>query len=230
MSIRIMNESVSALARGYALAHLEAGNIVVWLELAPQHPKVIGAIWASLVNGAGEVLRLRDDEAETTYSVRGLNRRYERKTVDVPMVAGRARPKFMRLFAPELWKMDAAHIATEPFFVAAWKWRDRSAKDAKGHWRELTPATALAAMLERGTHYPIRMSWGDYLLGEALARGYAAPLIVGGSAPQGYVIHPAPWADIVSDGIRSGQIFLNEQYLMPIPAMLPARPALVEVR
>src|SRR6185503_594513 len=97
MSIRIMNNSVSALVRSFALAPLDGGNIIGWLELAPQHPKVIGAIWASLVNGAGEILRLRDDDANTTYSARGLNRRYERKTVDVPMAAGRARPKFMRL-------------------------------------------------------------------------------------------------------------------------------------
>ena len=223
MSIRIMNDSVSAVARSYAIAPLEHSNLIVWLELAPQHPKVIGAIWASLVNGSSEVLRIRDDDAEATYAVRGLNRRYERKVMDAPLAAGRARPKFMRLLAPELWKMETAHISTQPFFVTAWKWRD-----AKGLWQEMTPATALAAMLERGTHFPIRMSWGDYLLSEALARGHAVPLIVGGPAPQGYVVHPAPWNDIIADGIRGGQIFLDDRYTMPLPLALPTQSELAE--
>ncbi len=43
MTIRITNESISAVVRSYALAPLEGGNVVVWLELAPQHPKVVGA-------------------------------------------------------------------------------------------------------------------------------------------------------------------------------------------
>ena len=49
MSIRITNNSVSAVVRSFALAPLDQGDTIVWLELAPQHPKVIGAIWASLV-------------------------------------------------------------------------------------------------------------------------------------------------------------------------------------
>jgi hypothetical protein len=51
-SIRIANNSVSAVVYGYAIAEIENEATVVYLDLAPQHPKVIGAIWASLVNGA----------------------------------------------------------------------------------------------------------------------------------------------------------------------------------
>ncbi len=39
MSILISNASVSAVVRGYA--HTREG-LVIWLELAPQHPRVMG--------------------------------------------------------------------------------------------------------------------------------------------------------------------------------------------
>ena len=159
MSIRITNNSVSAVVRSFALASLDGGDTIVWLELAPQHPKVIGAIWASLVNGTREVLKLRDDEAGQAYTARGLNSRYVRKTMDAPRIAGRARPKFLRLVAPAMVKLDAAMFGKKAFFACAWRWTD-----SQGVNQQLAPATALTAMLEQGTHLPIRIGWGPYLL------------------------------------------------------------------
>ncbi|MCC7362711.1 MAG: hypothetical protein IT317_24735 [Anaerolineales bacterium] len=205
MSIRITNNSVSAVVRSYAIAPLAEGDTIVWLELAPQHPKVIGAIWASLVNGTREFLRLRDDDSDQTYTARGLNHRYIRKTMDAPRIAGRARPKFMRLVAPAMVKLDAATFGKKPFFAGAWRW-----DDSQGVSQQLAPATALAAMLEQGTHLPIRIGWGPYLLAEALAQEYAVPLVTGGPAPEGYAIQPdTPWADIIAEGVKRGHISLN---------------------
>jgi hypothetical protein len=225
MSIRITNNSVSAVVRSFALAPLEDGNVIVWLELAPQHPKVIGAIWASLVNGTREFLRLRDDDTDQTHTARGLNHRYLRKTMDAPRIAGRARPKFMRLVAPAMVKLDAATFGKKPFFTGAWRWLD-----IQGVSQQLAPATALAAMLEQGTHLPIRIGWGAYLLAEALAEGYAAPLVTGGPAPEGYVIQPdTPWADIIAEGVKHGHITLEgdcqaTMAVQPfaVPAAVPA--------
>lgn len=225
MAIRISNNSVSVVVRSYAIAPLDdEGATIVWLELAPQHPKIIGAIWASLVNGAREFLRIRDDETDQTHTARGLNHRYIRKTVDTPRIAGRARPKFMRLVAPELVKFDSATVGKKPFFVGEWHWRD-----AKGAWQQMDAATALAAMLEQGTYYPTRIGWGSYLLSEAVARGFAMPLVVGGRAPHGYVVKPAaPWGDIISEGIKSGQITLDGDRQIAIPIDLPALQQTVE--
>jgi hypothetical protein len=220
MSIRITNNSVSAVARSYAIAPLDDGDTIVWLELAPQHPKVIGAIWASLVNGSREILRLRDDATGQNYAVRGLNHRYIRKTMDAPRIAGRARPKFMRLLAPALVKFDAAEFGQKPFYAGAWSWRD-----GKGICQQMPPATALAAMLERGTHLPIRIGWGPYLLSEALARDCAAPLATGGPAPEGYVFKPnAPWTEIISTGVKHGHITLEgecQSEMLVVPFAVP---------
>jgi hypothetical protein len=216
MSIRITNNSVSAVVRSYAIAPLDEGDTIVWLELAPQHPKVIGAIWASLVNGSREILRLRDDDSGQTYAARGLNHRYLRKTMDAPRIAGRARPKFMRLLAPAMAKFDAAEFGKKPFYAGAWSWRD-----GQGNCQQMSPATALAGMLEQGTHLPIRIGWGPYLLAEALARECAAPLATGGPAPEGYVFKPdAPWVEIIASGVKHGQITLEGdcQSAMPVPA------------
>ena len=74
----------------------------------------------------------------------------------------------------------------------------------------------LAAMLEKGTPYPIQMGWGDYLLREAITREikdvpYARRLITGGPAPQGYFISGKTlWGEIISEGVKAGQISLRE--------------------
>ncbi len=57
MTIRIRNDSTSAVVRGYAV---DSHNTLVWLELAPQHPKTIGAICADLVVQQRPWLQLGD--------------------------------------------------------------------------------------------------------------------------------------------------------------------------
>ena len=68
MSIRISNDSLSVLVCGFAIARWadekalqeaqkkeqpvpdgERENVIVWLDIAPNHPKVLNAIWASNV-------------------------------------------------------------------------------------------------------------------------------------------------------------------------------------
>ena len=200
-TIRIANNSVSAVVYGYALADLDGERTVVYLDLAPQHPKVLGAIWASLVNGAREWLRLADENTGETHLVRGLNRRYHRLAMDAPRIAGRARPKHLRLVAPLACQVEKL---TRPFVALGWCWHDTT-----GQAHHLDPATSLAAMLERFTPLPILIGWGDYLLDEARARDLAEPVLRGGEAPEGWLIEPAPWNDILSHGIRSGRISLT---------------------
>ncbi len=200
-TIRIANNSVSAVVYAYGLADLDGERTVIYLDLAPQHPKVLGAIWASLVNGAREWLRLADENTGETYLVRGLNRRYHRLTADAPRIAGRARPKHLRLVAPLACQVEKL---TRPFVVLGWTWQGHD-----GQTQQLCPATALAAMLERNTPLPILVGWGEYLLAEANTRGLAEPITRGGEAPEGWLILPAPWDEILSQGIRSGRISLT---------------------
>lgn len=189
--MRISNDSVSAAIRSYALAARDGASQVVWLELAPQHPKIAGAIWASLVNGAGELLYLNDEQGKT-HMVQGLGRRYERLVADAPRIAGRARPKFVRLVAPE-----ALAQPPEADFIAL-------------EWPGQTAGQTLAAMLERGTPYPIRIGWGDCLLQAAIDRDCARPLIASSNAPQGYLISgQTPWAEIIQESIRRSRITLD---------------------
>jgi hypothetical protein len=83
-------------------------------------------------------------------------------------------------------------------------------------------------MLEQGTHLPIRIGWGPYLLAEALSEGWAAPLVTGGPAPEGYVIQPdTPWADIIADGVKHGRITLEGDCQVAIHAPSVAAPAAV---
>jgi len=200
--IRIANNSVSVVVYSYGVAEIEGESIVVYLELAPQHPKAVGAIWASLVNGTKEKLVISDPEAGESLIVRGLNRRYHRLTMDAPRIAGRARPKHLRLVAPLACQIERL---SKPFVTLAWQWKDHA-----GVEHSLSPATSLAAMLERYSPLPILIEWGDYLLAEAREREFAMPLIRGGEAPEGWVIQSAPWEEIISDGIKSGQITLGE--------------------
>lgn len=199
-SIRIANNSVSAVVSGYGIAEIEKEAIVIYLDLAPQHPKVVGAIWASLVDGSKEHLRLHDEQTDQSLIVRGLNRRYARLTMDAPHLAGRARPKHIRLVAPLAYQIEKL---SKPFVALAWHWTDPT-----GQAHTLNPATSLVAMLERDTPLPILMGWGNYLLDEARTRGLAIPLIRGGDAPEGWVIAPTPWEGIIAAGIQSKRISL----------------------
>jgi hypothetical protein len=200
-SIRITNNSVSAVVYGYGLAELDGELTVVYLDLAPQHPKTLGAIWASLVNGAREWLRLVDENTGATHLVRGLHRRYHRLAADAPRIASRARPKHLRLVAPLACQVEKL---THPFVALSWSWHDEADRP-----QQLCPAQALAAMLEQSTPLPIRMGWGEYLLAETQALDLAQPVQRGGDSPEGWVIQPAPWDDILSRGLRTGQICLN---------------------
>ena len=228
MSIRISNGQAGALVRSYALAQFDQGALTVaWLELAPQHPKVTGAIWASLVTHSKKGLELYDDEAGQRHTVFGLRHRYEMKKVPVPAAAGRARPTFMRLVAPEVRTLDAFYIERpRPFCAVEWRWTN-----AAGQLQVIDAATSLAAMLERGTQHPVRIAWGPYLLGEAIARNCATPLLTGGPAPQGYCIQLAPWDEIISAGVASGQIRLSDaaEIELPMTVLAPARERVPEL-
>lgn len=59
MSITIKNDSVSAIVSGYACT---SAGLVVWLGLAPQHVKVVGAIRAELASNTRRYLHLSDTE------------------------------------------------------------------------------------------------------------------------------------------------------------------------
>ena len=206
MTITISNDSASVFARGYA--HTENG-LIVWLEIAPQHPKLTGAIWASLVSGHHPYLQLKDSDkslgkACTERSERvvyGLGRAYTRLEADAPTLAvanddGKAtaaRAKLTRLVAPEAIKPASLD---QPFYVLAWP--------------GLAPETVLAATLEKAAPYPIRIEWDQYLLETALERGSAIPLVTGGAALAGYEIEAnANWLDIISQGLKTGKIAMQ---------------------
>lgn len=223
--MRIGNNSVSVVIRSFGLAAArdDGQNVIVWLEIAPQHPKAVGAIWASLVNGTKETLSIRTNDDKGIYA-RGLNRRYHRLTMDAPRMAGRARPVFLRLVAPEALAIQRRN---ENFVALEWPGR--------------TIGVTLAAMLEKGTPYPMQIGWGDYLLRTAVEREYATRLVTSGPAPQGYLISgQTPWGEIISEGLKQGCITLRPSARFAaqgcsgqalrgeVEAMaIPARPALV---
>ena len=94
-------------------------------------------------------------------------------------------------------------------------------------WPGRTIGQSLAAMLEKGTSYPMQIGWGDYLLRAAIARECATRLITGGPAPQGYLIYGnTPWDEIISDGVRQGVITLRGEAEAMV---IPARPALIGI-
>jgi hypothetical protein len=192
MTIRIRNDSTSAVVRGYAV---DSHHTVIWLEMAPQHPKTIGAIWADLVQAQHPWLTLGDnDVVGSGLAVRGLGSRYERLAADAPELAlgHNARPRFLRLIAPCSLKASEK----EPFFTFPWPGMDA--------------ATALAAMLERDTRWPVQIGWGKYLLDAGLAEGFIKPLTNAGAAPLGYEVQPQAWGEIIAQGLKSRQITISK--------------------
>lgn len=192
MSILISNASVSAVVRSYA--HTREG-LVIWLELAPQHPKVVGAIRAELTSNTRRYLRLRDDDNGHYKMVYGLGRGYINLTADAPELAvgHRARAQLLRMIAPEAVRPEDIR---QEFYTLSWP--------------DIDPGTALAATLERSSPFPVQLGWGAYLLSRALEEYNAEPLVCGGQAPQGYAFQPnTPWADILSRGLRQGEIALD---------------------
>ena len=192
MTIRIRNDSTSAVVRGYAV---DSHNTIIWLELAPQHPKTIGAIWADLVVQQRPWLQLGDfDVAGSGLAVRGLGSRYERLTADAPDIAlgHNARPRLLRLVAP-----SALHASDrETFYVFTWP--------------EVDAATALAAMLERDTRWPVQVEWGRYLLQSGLEDGCIKPLTIGGQVPQGYEVQPQAWGEVLAAGLHGRRIAIGQ--------------------
>ena len=192
MTIRIRNDSTSAVVRGYAV---DSHKTIVWLELAPQHPKTIGAIWADLVVQQRPWLQIGDfDVAGSGLAVRGLGSRYERLTADAPDIAlsHNARPRLLRLVAP-----SALHASDrETFYVFAWP--------------EVDAATALAAMLERDTRWPVQVEWGRYLLQSGLEDECIKPLTTGGQVPHGYEVQPQAWGNVLAAGLRGRQIAISK--------------------
>lgn len=220
LATRIRNASTSVIVCGYGVASMpiidKEGEeheklVVIWLELAPGHPKMLGAIWASLV--LGEPLTLIRPE-EGNIVVYGLHRKYKKLAAEAPELnVGRVKAKLTRLIAPE-----ACEIAklNKPFVVLEWR--------ASQGERSVSAGTALAAMLERGTAYPTQLEWGDYLLSEVIVQDFATPLITGGTAPQGYLVNPAPWGRLIAEGLRNKQIRVPEKAVDVTPGPEAASP------
>ncbi len=202
--MRIFNKSVSAVARSFAAVPQGPDGdedtiyTLIWLDLAPQHPGVIKAIWATLVNNTDETLGLSD--GKETHWVTGLHSRYVRLTAPAPRLASRSKMQFLRLVAPQACR--GAKVG-EDFYAL--------------EWRGISVGMALAAMLEAGSHLPIRIGWGDYLLAEAVQCGFAAPLLTSGPAPKGYQFKgDTPWAEIISEGVRRGNLSLEGNAVVPM--------------
>ncbi len=206
MSIYISNNSVSAIVQGYIYTH---EGLIVWLEIAPQHPKVVGAIRAELTSNTRRYLHLRDDEVGRGKMVYGLGRGYINLITDAPQLAvgHRAKAQLLRMMSPEAVKPEDV---TQQFYALAWP--------------GLEPATSLSATLERFSPFPIQIGWGSYILRKAVDEYDAKLLISGGSAPSGYSFRAnTPWADIISQGLREGEIALdgaNRSVLVSIPELV----------
>ena len=191
MPITIKNDSVSAFVYGYACT--PSGQII-WLDLAPQHVKVVGAIRAELTSNTRRYLRISDPDSGRNLSVYGLGHGYLNLTADAPHLAvgPRAKAQMLRMIAPEAVQPENVQ---DEFYVLAW--------EQSG----ITPATALAAVLERYSHFPMQIAWGKFLLATAIQDHNSASLLSGGTVPDGFVF-PAntPWGAIISQGLSDKKI------------------------
>jgi len=207
MFATLQNESVTAELISYALMNTNGGNELVWAEFAPSYPKVIAAVWASLVTNTAKSLMLADSEAAHTWYIQPLKRAYRRYEVDCPdLSAGTTgRPKFVRLVHPNVGKTEQG----EDFYVL----------DRFQH----TPAQLLAATLEYNTNCPVLIGWGEYLLAAAQAMGssFCQKLITGGARPvEGYWFSGnIPWQTTVAKGVEKGHLSLEGNCY--IPAEIP---------
>ena len=220
MSIRISNSSVSIFLRGYAYT---PEGLLVWLDIAPQHVKSVGAIRAEMTSNTRNYMRLFDDDKEHPYrnkTVYGLGRGYLNFTADAPLLAigHRAKAMMLRMIAPDAVFPESVQ---NEFYALEWL------SDEPG--QSISPATALAATLERSAPFPVQLGWGEYLLAQAIEQYDAVPLISGGKAPNGYVLKAnTPWVDIISQGLEWGHISLDGTIAKPIPvavvdALAPAQ-------
>ena len=116
MSITIKNDSVSTVVAGYACT---PSGLVVWLDLAPQHVKVVGAIRAELTSNTRRYLRIFDREQERNLTVYGLGRGYLNLTADAAQLAvgPRAKAQMLRMIAPEAVQPEDTQAE---FYALAW--------------------------------------------------------------------------------------------------------------
>lgn len=111
-------------------------------------------------------------------------------------VGPRARAQMLRMVAPETVRPESTQ---EEFYVMAWPEAG------------ITPATDLAATLERHLPFPIRIEWGPYLLLAALQNHGAEVLVSGGTVPTGYAIPGnVHWGAVIGEGLQQGTIKLND--------------------
>jgi hypothetical protein len=170
--ITISNYNTTVVVAGYAY---DGDSRLVWLDLAPDHPKKIGAIWAELVSGTPRKMNLQPGYT----GVCGMGSAYIRLTADAPDLvvpnAANVKPRFLRLVHP---RATRAPKRTDDFKLPLYVFP----------WPGMTAGRALAAVIERDTPYPCLLDWGDRLLDFGIERGIVHPLTVYGTVPQGYEV------------------------------------------
>lgn len=185
---------------GYAINRY---NQIVLLDIAPMHPKLVGAIWAELVSGTPRFLWLKDTASGRDCSVRGMGSAYTRLLVDVPQIslpnAANARAHFLRCVFPKALRAISPRKAMdrEKFYV--FKWPGVSA------------GRALAAMLERDTPYPLMLDWGEALLEYGTSRGCIRRLEYAGTSPLGYEVDSPEggWEAFIASAVRDGVVAIQ---------------------
>jgi hypothetical protein len=200
MFATLRNESVSAELLSYALAQGNEGGVeLVWAEFVPTHPKIISAVWASLVTNSSRSLTLVDADTTRKWSVQPLKRAYRRYEAECPDLSGRS--KFIRLVHPNVGKGEQG----EDFYIL----------DRFQH----TPAQLLAATLEYNTNCPVLISWGEYLLATAQTMGdaFCQKLVTGGIRPvEGYWFSGnISWQKLVAKGVEKGVLSLEGHCYIP---------------
>ncbi len=193
--MHIRNASASVVISGFALDH---ANRIILLDIAPMHPKKIGAIWAEMVSGSPRSMQLVDADGDL-HNVLGKGSAYTRIPLDVPEIylpdASRAKARFLRLLYPAATRISRKGNNEEITFYIF-------------EWPDMSAGRAMAAMLERDTPYPVLLEWGDALLERGRELGFIRPLITGGSSPAGYEIHPPAdgWPEFISLAVQEGTV------------------------
>ncbi len=196
MSTRISNGSVSAFVYGFACTD---DGLVIWLDIAPQHPKTVGAIRSEMTSNTRKYMRITHHDEGVNQTVYGLGRGYINLSADAPLMATgpRGKAQMLRMIAPAAVRPESVDEAE--FYVLAWPQEG------------ITSTTALAATLERYSPYPMRLEWGEYLLNAVIEKHGAEALITGGAAPAGYSIPGGlPWGAIIGDGLQQGALRLAD--------------------
>jgi len=187
----------TVVVSGYAINH---NNQIVLLDIAPMHPKLVGAIWAELVSGTPRYLWLTDSGNGRGCSVRGMGSDYTRLLVDVPQLslpnAANARARFLRCVYPKALK-ETVKRDHEKFYVL--------------EWTGMSAGRALAAMLERDTPYPMLLDWGEALLKYGIAHGNIRSLEHGGTSPLGYEVDSPEdgWAAFIASAVQDGVVAIQ---------------------